>query len=50
MSKNDARISLDIYRRFAKQTEIVTQFLDRARRFQHEMQIAIPGTKHVNDR
>ncbi|CAO3627259.1 unnamed protein product [Cunninghamella blakesleeana] len=47
MSKNDARVSLDIYRRFAKQTEIVTQFLDRARRFQHEMQISIPGTKHA---
>ncbi|KAI9301552.1 ANTH domain-containing protein [Cunninghamella echinulata] len=47
MSKTDARASLDIYRRFAKQTETVTQFLDRAKRFQHEMQISIPATKHA---
>ncbi|ORZ20213.1 AP180 N-terminal homology domain-containing protein, partial [Absidia repens] len=47
MSKSDARISLEIYKRFAKQTEEVIHFLDRARQFQQEMYIAIPAAKHA---
>ncbi|SAL96063.1 hypothetical protein [Absidia glauca] len=47
MSKSDAQISLEIYKRFAKQTEEVTHFLDRARKFQHEMYISIPAAKHA---
>ncbi|SAM08845.1 hypothetical protein [Absidia glauca] len=47
MSKPDARLSLEIYKRFAKQTEEVTLFLNQARQFQREMQIAIPSAKHA---
>ncbi|ORX55723.1 ANTH-domain-containing protein [Hesseltinella vesiculosa] len=47
MAKSDARLSLEIYRRFARQTEEVTAFLDRARKFQTEMHINIPVAKHA---
>ncbi|KAI8070946.1 ANTH domain-containing protein [Gongronella butleri] len=47
MGKADARLSLEIYRRFARQTEEVTAFLDRARKYQAEMQINIPVAKHA---
>lgn len=47
MEKPDARASLEIYKRFAKQTEDTISFLDRARRLQHELQISIPEVKHV---
>ncbi|CAO3592902.1 unnamed protein product [Absidia cylindrospora] len=47
MPKADALMSLEIYKRFAKQTEEVTVFLDRARQFQQEMHIAIPAAKHA---
>ncbi|KAI7876483.1 ANTH domain-containing protein [Mucor mucedo] len=47
MDKTDARTSLDIYKRFAKQTEDTISFLDRARRLQHELNISIPSVKHA---
>lgn len=47
MKKDDARISLDIYKRFADQTEATTKYLDKARRLQGEMGITIPALKHV---
>lgn len=48
MEKSDARTSLEIYKRFARQTEDTISFLDRARRLQHELQISIPSVKHVS--
>lgn len=48
MEKADARTSLEIYKRFAKQTEDTISFLDRARRLQHELHISIPEVKHVS--
>lgn len=48
MDKADARTSLDIYKRFAKQTEDTISFLDRARRLQHELNISIPSVKHAS--
>lgn len=47
MKKSDARTSLEIYKRFARQTEETISFLDRARRLQHELSISIPSVKHV---
>jgi hypothetical protein len=48
MNKADARTSLDIYKRFAKQTEDIIAFLERARQLQHELNISIPTVKHVS--
>lgn len=48
MDKSDARTSLDIYKRFAKQTEDTISFLDRARRLQNELNISIPSVKHAS--
>lgn len=47
MDKSDARTSLEIYKRFAKQTEDTISFLERARRLQHELHISIPTVKHA---
>ncbi|KAI9478626.1 MAG: ANTH domain-containing protein [Benjaminiella poitrasii] len=47
MDKSDARTSLEIYKRFAKQTEDTIAFLNRARRLQHDMNISIPQVKHA---
>lgn len=47
MDKADARTSLEIYKRFAKQTEDTISFLDRARRLQNDLNISIPIVKHV---
>ncbi|KAL4209031.1 ANTH-domain-containing protein [Rhizopus microsporus] len=47
MKKSDARTSLEIYKRFARQTEETISFLDRARRLQHELSISIPSVKHA---
>lgn len=47
MSKSDAQTSLGIYKRFARQTEEVIKFLDRARRMQTELQMTVPSLKHV---
>lgn len=48
MDKSDARTSLEIYKRFAKQTEDTISFLDRARRLQNDLNISIPTVKHVS--
>ncbi|CAO0797905.1 unnamed protein product [Mucor circinelloides] len=47
MDKSDARTSLEIYKRFAKQTEDTISFLDRARRLQNDLNISIPTVKHA---
>ncbi|KAK4521066.1 Myosin type-2 heavy chain 1 [Mucor velutinosus] len=47
MDKSDARMSLEIYKRFAKQTEDTISFLDRARRLQNDLNISIPTVKHA---
>lgn len=49
MDKSDARTSLEIYKRFAKQTEDTISFLDRARRLQNDLNISIPTVKHVSE-
>ncbi|KAI8146686.1 ANTH domain-containing protein [Fennellomyces sp. T-0311] len=47
MSKPDARRSLDIYKRFAKQTEETHTYLDHAKRFENDMNLNIPSVKHA---
>ncbi|KAI8584279.1 hypothetical protein K450DRAFT_219073 [Umbelopsis ramanniana AG] len=47
MSKPDARESLEIYKRFAKQTEAVIDYLSMAKRLQRDLQIEIPIGKHA---
>ena len=47
MGKTDARRSLDIYKKFAKQTEETHIYLDHAKRFENDMQMSIPSVKHV---
>ncbi|KAI9030952.1 ANTH domain-containing protein [Phycomyces nitens] len=47
MSKHDARASLEIYKRFARQTEEIIEFLNRARHLQSELQMSIPAIKHA---
>lgn len=47
MSKPDARESLDIYKKFAKQTEAVIDYLSMAKRLQRDLEIDIPVGKHV---
>ncbi|RCH79311.1 hypothetical protein CU098_003378, partial [Rhizopus stolonifer] len=48
MEKPDARTSLEIYKRFARQTQDTTSFLERARKLQHELRIAVPSVKHAS--
>ncbi|KAI8968852.1 AP180 N-terminal homology domain-containing protein [Mycotypha africana] len=50
MNKTDARASLDIYKLFAKQTEDTIAYLDRARQYQHDLNISIPKVKHIDSR
>ncbi|KAI8149176.1 ANTH domain-containing protein [Fennellomyces sp. T-0311] len=47
MPKADARISLEIYKRFARQTEHIVAYLNRARILENELQITIPVTRHA---
>ncbi|KAI9279162.1 ANTH domain-containing protein [Sporodiniella umbellata] len=47
MSKPDARTCLEIYKKFAKQTEDAITFLERAKRLQRELNIAIPDVNHA---
>ncbi|KAI8644318.1 ANTH domain-containing protein [Parasitella parasitica] len=47
MDKEDARTSLEIYKKFAKQTEDTSVFLDRARRLQNDLSMTIPTVKHA---
>ena len=47
MPKTDARLSLEIYKRFAKQTEHVVAYLNRARILEQELGITIPEARHA---
>ncbi|KAI8994637.1 ANTH domain-containing protein [Pilobolus umbonatus] len=47
MDRTNARYSLEIYKRFARQTEETISFLERARSLQHELNISIPTVKHA---
>ncbi|KAI9252525.1 ANTH domain-containing protein [Helicostylum pulchrum] len=47
MDKSDARTSLEIYKRFARQTEDTISFFNRAKSLQHELNISIPSVKHA---
>ncbi|KAI8375872.1 AP180 N-terminal homology domain-containing protein [Blakeslea trispora] len=47
MDKTSARTSLEIYKRFAKQTQDTISLLERAQRMQRELQISIPTVSHA---
>ncbi|KAI9252379.1 ANTH domain-containing protein [Phascolomyces articulosus] len=47
MSKPDAQRSLEIYKRFANQTEEIHSFLDHAKRYERDMNMDIPTMKHA---
>ncbi|KAI9243895.1 ANTH domain-containing protein [Phascolomyces articulosus] len=47
MPKNEARLSLEVYKRFSKQTEHVVAYLNRARILEHELGITIPEARHA---
>ncbi|KAL1928006.1 hypothetical protein VTP01DRAFT_3411 [Rhizomucor pusillus] len=47
MNKTDARTSLGIYKRFARQTEETTNYLDRMKRLQNDLNMNIPMLKHA---
>ncbi|KAI7857196.1 ANTH domain-containing protein [Circinella umbellata] len=47
MPKTDARLSLEVYKRFAKQTEHVVAYLNRARILEQELGITIPEARHA---
>lgn len=49
MNKSDARTSLGIYKRFARQTEETTNYLDRMKRLQNDLNMNIPMLKHVSN-
>lgn len=47
MSKPDAERALAIYRKFAKQTDHVVQYLTVARQFEHYTRVEVPKLKHA---
>lgn len=47
MSKPDATRSLELYRRFVRQTETVVAYLSAARRAASSININIPNLKHA---
>ncbi|KAI9032911.1 ANTH domain-containing protein [Phycomyces nitens] len=47
MNRTNARISLDIYKKFALQTELIINYLNEARKLQRELDMAIPVGKHA---
>ncbi|KAI9320975.1 ANTH domain-containing protein [Dichotomocladium elegans] len=47
MPKSDARTSLEVYKRFSKQTEQIVNFLGRAKMLEGELNISIPVTRHA---
>ncbi|KAI9315249.1 ANTH domain-containing protein [Dichotomocladium elegans] len=47
MSKVDAKVSLEIYKHFAKETDKTVNYLNQAKRIQSDMQISIPNLKHA---
>lgn len=48
MPKMDARLSLEVYKRFARQTEQIVNFLNRAKVLERELGITIPIARHVS--
>lgn len=50
MSQLDAKLALEIYKRFAQQTQETMEYLDNARKIQHELCISIPVVNHVSDK
>lgn len=47
MAKPDARLSLEIYKRFARQTEQAVKYLARARQLENALMITVPNIRHV---
>ncbi|ORZ11168.1 AP180 N-terminal homology domain-containing protein [Absidia repens] len=47
MSQMDAKLALEIYKRFAQQTQETMEYLDNARKIQHELGISIPTVNHA---
>ncbi|KAI9492692.1 ANTH domain-containing protein [Zychaea mexicana] len=47
MPKPEARLSLEVYKRFSKQTEHVVAYLNRARILENELGITIPEARHA---
>ncbi|KAI8089034.1 ANTH domain-containing protein [Halteromyces radiatus] len=47
MTQTDARLALEIYKRFAQQTQEITEYLDNARKIQNELSISIPKLNHA---
>lgn len=50
MSQLDAKLALEIYKRFAQQTQETMEYLDNARKIQHELCISIPVVNHVSEK
>ncbi|KAI1001710.1 hypothetical protein K3495_g6491 [Podosphaera aphanis] len=47
MSKTDAERSLEIYKKFTQQTEIVVQYLSTARQYEYQTRVEVPKLKHA---
>lgn len=47
MSKVDAKRALDIYKTFARQTDMVVQYLSTARQYQTQTRLEVPKLKHA---
>ncbi|KAG2225365.1 hypothetical protein INT45_005609 [Circinella minor] len=47
MGKPEAQRSLEIYKKFAKQTEEIHSYLDHAKRLERDMNMNIPTVKHA---
>ncbi|KAI7869287.1 ANTH domain-containing protein [Spinellus fusiger] len=47
MDKHNAKISLDIYKRFSRQTTPVVDYLNHAGKMQSELNVTIPTVKHA---
>ncbi|KAI8342862.1 ANTH domain-containing protein [Chlamydoabsidia padenii] len=47
MTQLDAKLALEIYKRFAQQTQETMEYLDNARKIQHELCISIPVVNHA---
>ncbi|KAL1927304.1 hypothetical protein VTP01DRAFT_3933 [Rhizomucor pusillus] len=47
MAKPDARLSLEIYKRFARQTEQAVKYLARARQLENALMITVPNIRHA---
>ncbi|CAO3620262.1 unnamed protein product [Cunninghamella blakesleeana] len=47
LSKADATLALEIYKRFCEQAQATTNYLDNARKLEHELFITIPQLNHA---